>query len=690
MPALIPTLLSSAAVEYTDPASVSWAGDFVPVGSAANANKIAKTKAGVFSDALARRRYGVKSISAAKYCAMDGTSDESTAIGTLWAAALAAATAGGRVQVVFPPGRYNLTSPRNLCQIFTDLEVIAEGAEFVVGAVSTAGWDLTPTDAAIFDNGIFYVATPTIDNFRWYGGKFTLTPTQLNPIQIGVSGTHTSGAPTNGGWIIEGLEQVGGCGSIVLRGQDVVIRNTKMNLTASGWFCSANRDFDFLSNRGRYIGVSAGETTWTNTAFLVYNNCQDFTLSGNRVYVTGGTAMLGRSSDEVMRRGVITDNRIGRAGLGGISLRTFTGSAKTIRNVEVSDNVVEGWQCSVDTATHGAHDGIAVGTPTTVSGATVENVVISDNTVTFLADTETWNGSTLEIDGSTSPAKKIATALSSTMAGINVPGGAGSATYNVRASGNSVSYAPSLGVSVAYVVGGAVTNNTMRLCGYTRSGGDPLVASHGVYVDNSAFVKANQNTIVGQCPGSDGTDAKSMAIRFNLPLLCEAFDNTIIDNDTTTYTSAQNNRAVGMVGSGSAWSSVSGINTTTAAIPSLRAGRNTVRGTYWGLFTSDGGHYAQSSGGILTVEQDEFVCVTTGSTSIDIGVTRVRKDATGAQTITLPDPSACTGTAVEVRNAAASDDITMAAAAGTITATTLTPGQYATFRARGTVWERVA
>ena len=639
------------------------------------------------SDIQAIRRFfsGPKTFRASRYCKLDGISDESTAIAAL---RTAAAAAGGRVQVVFEPGVYNLTSPRNLFALFSNLEIIAEGAEFVVGSVSTSGWDLVATDAAIFDNGIFSVATPTIDNFRWYGGKFTLTPTQLNPIQIGVSGTHTSGAPTNGGWIIEGLEQVGGCGSIVLRGQDVVIRETKMNLTASGWFCSANRDFDFLSNRGRYIGVNAGETTWTNTAFLVYNNCQDFTLSGNRVYVTGGTAMLGRSSDEVMRRGVITDNRIGRAGLGGISLRTFTGSAKTIRNVEVSDNVVEGWQCSVDTATHGAHDGIAVGN--TVSGGLIENATVEDNTVTFLADTETWNGSTLEIDGSTSPAKKIATALSSTMAGINVPGVAGSVSYNVQAQGNSVSYAPSLGVSVAYVVGGGVTNNTVRLSGYTRSAGVPLVSSHGVYVDNSAFVKASQNTIVGQCPGSDGTDAKSMAMRFNLPLLCETFDNTIIDNDTTTFTSAQNNRAVGMVGSGSAWSSVSGINTTTAAIPSLRAGRNTVRGTRFGLFTSDGGHYAQSSGGILTVEQDEFVCVTTGSTSIDIGVTRVRKDATGAQTITLPDPSACTGTAVEVRNAAGSDDITMAAAAGTITATTLTPGQYATFRARGTVWERVA
>jgi hypothetical protein len=54
MPALIPTLLSSAAVEYTSPATLNLDGDWLPVGSAANANKIAKMRPRLFQRALAR------------------------------------------------------------------------------------------------------------------------------------------------------------------------------------------------------------------------------------------------------------------------------------------------------------------------------------------------------------------------------------------------------------------------------------------------------------------------------------------------------------------------------------------------------------------------------------------------------------------------------------------------------------
>jgi hypothetical protein len=623
-----------------------------------------------------------KSFRASRFCKLDGVSDESAGIAALRAAAFAA---GGRVQVVFEPGVYNLATPRHLFQLFSNLEIIAEGAEFVVGSVSTSGWDLTPTDAAIYDNGIFFVDTPTIDNFRWYGGKFTLTPPELNPIQIGVSSSHTSGAPTNGGWRIEGLQQVGGAGSVVLRGQDVKIADTSLSSTASGWFCLANRDFDFVSNRGRYIGVNAGETVWTNTAFLVFNNCHDFAIKDNRVYVTGGTAMIGRSSNEMLTRGVISGNRIGRAGFGGISARTFTGSAKLVRNIVIADNIIEGWQCSVNTAGN-AHDAIAAGAPT--SGGVVQNITITGNVCTFLGDTETWNSSTKEIDGSTSPHKTAANGLASTMAGVNVPGAAGGATYNVTISGNVIEYSPSNGVIVGYTVGGVVANNVMRSCGYTRIAGVPLVSSHGVFVTNSAFVKVNNNTIIDQCPGSNGTDVKSHAIQLTNPLLCEVFGNEIIDADTTTFSNAQNRAAIGVTG-GSAWDAVAGVNETTNSLPSIRAGRNTVRGTRFGLYTPDGSHYSLVSTGIVTVESDEFVCVTTGNTTIDVGCTRVRKDANGAQTITLPDPAACVGTSVEVRNASSSGDITMATAAGSITATTLSPGQYATFRARGTVWERV-
>jgi hypothetical protein len=215
------------------------------------------------------------------------------------------------------------------------------------------------------------------------------------------------------------------------------------------------------------------------------------------------------------------------------------------------------------------------------------------------------------------------------------------------------------------------------------------VASQALYVANSAYVSATGNTFVDQCPGSDGTDAKSNIVVFENPLECSFRSNTLISNDTTTYTSSQNNTAVLMIG-GAAWSAVSGINGTTAALPSLRVGANVVRGTRYGLFADTATNYRQTSGGVLTVEEDGVVSVPSGSQALEHGCTQARKDANGAMTFTLKAAANCLGTEVTVRNAAVSDDITMAAASGSITATTLTPGQYATFRARGTTWERVA
>jgi hypothetical protein len=54
MPALIPTLLASAALEYTSPATLNLDSDWLPVGSAANANKIAKMRPRLLQRALAR------------------------------------------------------------------------------------------------------------------------------------------------------------------------------------------------------------------------------------------------------------------------------------------------------------------------------------------------------------------------------------------------------------------------------------------------------------------------------------------------------------------------------------------------------------------------------------------------------------------------------------------------------------
>jgi hypothetical protein len=168
--------------------------------------------------------------------------------------------------------------------------------------------------------------------------------------------------------------------------------------------------------------------------------------------------------------------------------------------------------------------------------------------------------------------------------------------------------------------------------------------------------------------------------------------NNLRGNDTTVAGSAWNYSPMGFGGSGF---TLTGYTSRTC---SLKVGRNNIWGTYTRLRGSgDEQHVVRTGGstGIITVYDDDLVVTSTDLTqTIGEGVTLVIAARTsGTQTITLPDPTYCTGQPVTVKHAGLGTGlVTIATAAGTLwpaLPVLANVGDYGTWQANGAVWEQI-
>jgi len=453
-----------------------------------------------------------------------------------------------------------------------------------------------------------------------------------------------------------------------------------------------NEHIKVTGNHFEYIGVTRDEVTWTNVAAFVGNNSKYLTIERNHFEATGGTAILIRAADKPLIGLKIQGNTLVNCGFGAIyaEVASFASSNSYLSDVSISDNIVMGYMCR---PLGDNHDAISVGTQTTLYPASGIN--ITDNVINFLSPAETWNATTNVVSGGVNTLKANSATVGAA-SGIQVYGkDASTPVTDVVISGNNIRHAPQRGITTAFGVNITTTNNKMRRCGFNRDGSNvPFSSAHGIFSSVCALHSITGNTIHEQNPGCDGTaSVRTIPIYSTDDYMTQIVDNTINGNDTAVDTSAWNLAAIG-VASTAANTTMTGFTTRQCR---TIVSRNQVYGTFFGLRPADGTHVRLlSSFGLLTVKDDDFICVTTALTmTVEKGVTTVLAARTsGTQEITLPDPTYLTGTEVLVKHLGLGTGlVTILAAAGTFfpAAPTLADtGQFKTFRANGTVWQQVA
>ena len=617
--------------------------------------------------------------------------DQSANLLTAWNRALAVS---GRVQFVVDPGTYVLASPRQLFQLRSDIDIVLDGVTFTVASsVSTAGWDLAATDLYTYDNAIFYYATPAVSSINVYGGVFNIDAEELSPFQIGDSLTHTTGSVTDGGIKLVGLRQQGGNVIQILSMDDVLYDSVTQELTwSSGISFSNSKNVRVLNHRGTNIGVNADFATWRNTSAIVARGATDVSIVSPRLNYTGGTAILMRTSTTTdLRRISTVDPGISSAGSSGIEYQVVSDAPANSANEQLSviGGYVKGYQCAPSDTDHG---GVGISVAKT-GGATVRGALIEGVTVDYVSPDETFSESTYVISGSYNTNKTTAATSVGTTYGISLEGvDSTSLIFGGRIANNAVSRAKGVSVKADHLAGGAVQGNVIEWGGWGRSGAPliPLVSSHGIFVNVCAEVEVSGNTIRNHNGGCSGADS----VRSQLIRCVDSYDthvhtNNLRSNDTTVAASSWNYSPIGFQGSAFTLTGY------TARTCSIKVGRNNIFGSYTALRGADGSHIHRQGGstGTILVYDDEFVCTTTAATQTGVdGVTFVMAARASAQTINLPDPTYCNGMVITVKHAgAAVMTVTVGTAAGTLhpAGPTLTTGQYGTWRANGTVWERI-
>jgi hypothetical protein len=548
-----------------------------------------------------------------------------------------------------------------------------------------------------FDNAIFYYATPAVSDISVYGGLFTIGAEELSAFQIGDSGTHTSGSITDGNIRIHGLRQYGGNQLHILSMDDVLIDEVYHEGTHSNAMNFSNStNVRVRSPRGKRIGVSADFVTWNNTAAIIGKGTQDLTITSPRYQYTGGTAILIRASaTKPIRRITTTDLGLTACGKSGIEYQVPTDAAAASANdlLTISGGYIAGYQCAPSDVDHsGVQIAIAKTGGATCRGATIKGVQVD-----YCSPDETFNESTFVIASSYNTAKNAAATTVGTTYGIQVSGNdADSIIYGGLIEGCSVIHAKNSSILADHMAGGQVVGNTTEWGGWGRDTGTgvPNTSAHGIYVNVTAELDVSHNTIRHNNAGCTGL----ASIRSQLIRCLDSYDthvhgNNLRSNDTTTAGSSWNYSPIGFGGS---TFTMTGYTSRTC---SIKVGRNNIFGTWSRLRGSgDEQHVVRTGGstGIITVYDDDLVVTNTDTTqTIGEGVTMVMAARTsGTQTLTLPDPTYCTGTKVTVKHAGLGTGlVTIAAAAGTLwpaLPVLANVGDYGTWLANGTVWELVA
>jgi hypothetical protein len=642
-------------------------------------------------DSTRRFIRGKNTIYASRWLTDSG--DQSANLAAAWASVIAYS---GRVQFVVDPGVYALALPRNLLALRDNVEIILDGVEFTVDSgVSTTGWDLSATDTYQYDNAIFYAALPNVSDIVVYGGLFTIGAEELSAFQIGDMGSHTSGSITDGNIRVYGLRQVGGNQMQILSMDDVLVDEVYHEGTHSTAMNFSNStNVRVRSPSGKRIGVSSDYATWNNTAAIAGKGVQGLTITSPRYQYTGGTAILIRASaSKPLLRISTTDLGLTACGKSGIEYQVPTDAASASANeqLSISGGYIKGYQCAPSDTDHsGAQIAIAK-----TGGATVRGASIKDVQVDYCAPYETFNESTFVIASSYNTAKNAAVTTVGTTYGIQVSGNdADSIIYGGLIEGNTVIHAKNSSILADHMAGGQVVGNTTEWGGWGRNTGtgEPNQPAHGIYVNVSAEVDVSHNTIRQNNAGCVGSYSnRSQLIRCLDPYDTHIHGNNLRGNDTTVAASSWNHAPIGFSGSGF---TLTGYTSRTC---SVRVGRNNIYGTFFGLSGADGKHVARQSGstGIITVYDDPFVLTTTATNqSVPDGVLLViAARTTSTQTITLPDPTYCTGTKVTVKHAGLGTGlVTIATAVGTLWPALpmlANVGDYGTWQANGAVWEQI-
>lgn len=640
-----------------------------------------------------------RTIYASRWCKGDGVTDDSA---NILSAQIAAAGVSGKRQVIFEPGVY-VVSSRRVFQILSDLEIMAEGATFIVDAgVSTSGWDLSATDVYTYDNALFYALTPTIDNFKWYGGKFVIGPEELSPLQIGDSGTHTSGAPTNGGIVIEGLEQVGGNSILVLRSDAVRIRDVYQRQThATALNVSACTDAVVPFHRAEDVGVNADRSQWNKVAALVANNVNDLVVASPRYAYTGGSALIARASSNALRRIVVRDPGITAAGEAGIGISVFTGASnnQALEQSGVFGGWIKGYLCGIDAGTGaGSHDGITIAVNKGGSGTagTGHQLRVDGTQIDFCSPDETFSESTYDVSGSFNPKKAKATTIGTTY-GVLVTGtDAYAPVQSPQVVGVHVRHAKQGAFGFSRCLAPTIALCTAEWCGYERDGSNlPLTSAHGIRVDMCAEAIVTKNVVRQHNPGCSGSGSANTFLvyaRNSYATLIEG--NQLRGNEGTAWNNAP-------IAHQDTAATFAGIDATafglTGRTCSTIVGRNEIYGTHFGATAATGTNVRMISGsaGHLVVRDDAYVARATNATStaIEKGVTTVLLTHTsGTPTVTLPSAALAPGQRVVVRHTnAGGGTATLAAAAGAINGkTSFAASEFAQYLAEGANWEQVA
>ncbi len=629
------------------------------------------------------------------YAARDTTEsgDQTANLLAAWNRALAVS---GRVQFVVDPGTYSLVSPRNLFQLRDNIEIVLEGVEFAVSTLtSTTGWDLSATDTYSYDNAIFYYATPAVSDIKVYGGLFTIGAEELSPFQIGDSVTHATGSITDGNIQLIGLRQVGGNVIQILSIDDILLDTLYQEGThSSGISFSNSTNLRILNHRAKRIGVTADFLTWNNTAALVAKGAQDVKIVSPRIDYTGGTAILMRAqSTKPMLRISATDIGITSAGKSGIEYQAGTdaAAASASEQLTIKGGYLKGYQCALLDVDHA---GLQIAIAKT-GGATVRGALIEGVNIDYVSPDESFSESTHIISGSYNANKNVAATSVGATYGIQVSGvDADAILYNARILGNSVTHAKNSSILADHMAGGAVQGNVIEWGGWGRSGGTliPNTSAHGIYVNVAAEVDISGNTVRNHNPSCVGSGStRSQLIRVLDSYDIHVHGNNLRGNDTTDPATQWNYSPIGFGGSAFTLTGYTGRTC------SVRIGRNNIYGTYFGLSNEDGSHVARDGGstGIITVYDDSFVITNDDLTqSIFGGVTMILCARTsGTQTVTLPDPTYLTGQKVTIKHQGLGTGlVTIATAAGTLwpaAPTLANTGEYGTWQANGTVWERI-
>lgn len=613
---------------------------------------------------------------------------------TLLQARDALAAISGKKQLVIPPGLYKLTTPRNLFALMSDLEIIMEGAEFIVDVgVSTSGWDLVATDVTQFDNAIFYSLLPNIDNFKTYGGLFNIGPTQLAAIQIGDSVTHTSGAVTNGGIILDGLKQVGGNQLQLHSLDDVLIRDLRQEFTHSTALSLSNcRSAKVINPSGSHIGVLADKSVWNNVAAISGTQAMDVSIISPRYEYSGGTCILFRASGSgPIRRMEVIDPGLTACGKSAVEFQIpdFAAANTRVEQAAIRGGYIKGYQCQPNDQDHaGLQIAIAL-----AGGATIHQATIEGTQVDYLSPDETFNETTFDVSGGYNALKAKAGNVGSTY-GAQISGiDTNSIIHGGTIVNVNVKHAKNSGILLDHVAGGVVAKCVTDFCGYGRDGADtPLTSAHGIFVNACAESELVGNVVKRNNPGCVG----SLSTRTQMIRVVDSYDihvhgNTLRGNDTAVAATQWNHAPIGF--SGSAFAALAGYTGRTC---SVRVGRNNIYGSYFGLTPNGGGHVLRQGGstGYIIIDGDEYIGRPTGSTACLLNSTIFFSHAGAAIVPTIPPAAESPGHVLTLVHLGLSVNIaTVTPTAGTIGGAAnvvMAAGAFKTYKANGADWCQIA